>query len=118
MTDPTNERADWRTMEAGEQLDILIDSTLDEDLAAIVEPDYLVYLWRSGQIRRYSTDLNAAFTLIAPFSCFSLGFLDGAWIADINSISSRLRDHGDGSAPTPALAVCRARLDWQERQEA
>jgi hypothetical protein len=42
---------------------------------------------------------------------------DNHWHCSVNSASSRLRDHGEGSGETPALAVCRAYIEWKSYQD-
>lgn len=68
-------------------------------------------------IPNYSTRTDAALTLMHDDWTAMIARIDpGEWHCSINSISSRVKDHGTGLANKPALAVCRAWLSWKDRQ--
>lgn len=73
-------------------------------------------------IPAYSTDLNVAFELLRPVEYFGIGTVspehrrlnDGDYEAVITVGSAEDHKHYVGQADTPALAICRAWLAWQE----
>lgn len=74
-------------------------------------------------IPHYSTDANAALALpLEPDMYFSLdvpaehgGAKCGLWNQYPRSVQRKLVE-GEAVADTPALAICRAWLDWKEQQ--
>lgn len=67
----------------------------------------------------FAYNADDALTLIPPPNIVMLARapdIDNQWDCAINSISSRLSDTGNGRGETPALAVCRAYIDWRNNQ--
>lgn len=126
MVDGMTRMTDWRALDAGRDLDRRIAERLG--WTHIESTEYwlddphdtsLVQAWRGIPPRStgealvpcYSTDLNAAITLIPSDQQFELSNgLEPEWEALIGW-------GYDGGADTPALAVCRAWLAYQDANE-
>jgi hypothetical protein len=118
MSDTT--RTDWRAMEASRDLDRLIAERLGKLGVSVIN------------LTHFSTDLNAAMTL--PTTALYFIALHGPvadpdydndkqdrkWNAFIEWVWEDAEDEFPtyrGEADTGALAVCRAWLDWRDKQE-
>jgi len=123
---------DWRNMAAGHDMDRLIAERLGwrvqknrDGYTYLFRPDgsgvgnYIDAAQAWEGIPHFSTDLNAAFRLpvgeYTHLSCRTplndLGY--AAFVAYDDHTTSN--DYRSAAAATPALAVCRAWLAWQER---
>lgn len=137
---------DWRKLPAGRELDRLIAERIGWRFEKVSPYHWEVYRpdgspveqargytyinqWEDSHLMvtgmafpRYSTDMNAALTLPLPGLFdeyrFELSGCNDKWIACVHyrhAIDLTLHSPIIG---TPALAVCRAWLDWRERQRA
>lgn len=132
MTD-TNERADWRTMDAGREMDRIVAERLgwteiEEQENWYEDPEVMAYQQidlygrKDGseyRVPKYSTDANAALQLDKPVLWWSED--DGRWLAtyDAAIFGSAIEldvSPSPGEADTPALAICRAWLSWKDAQ--
>lgn len=124
---------DYRTMEAGRELDRLIAERLgwtrfDTMPTVLVEHDNHIDIetlmgWKNDfyylVVPHYSTDLNAAMTLLptADGDIWSLHYGDygDPYTVAISRIKVAAPEYL-GDANTPALAICRAWLAWKDSQ--
>lgn len=120
---------DYRTMEAGRELDRLIAERLGwtETSEHYLDPNVLVgkhpketgHAWFPLAVPRYSTDLNAAMALLptADGDIWSLhyGHYGDPYTVAISRIKVAAPEYL-GDANTPALAICRAWLAWKDSQ--
>lgn len=117
---------DWREMQAGRELDRVVAEAMGHVVnieRMLTNPHFgtatklIIEYYLNGergaseQLAHYSTDLNAAISLINGGTSFVLSQIDGeGWQC---SIIQQL-GIGYSKAETPALAVCRAFLSWKE----
>ncbi len=128
-------QADWRTMEAGRDLDRIVANQLGWRFEANVDgyfkatsPTgitggyYLLQRNSEHGMPLYSTDLSAAFTLFStePGLEWNLFSEDDDWITcELGHWSDDFHDDQlvMASEKTAALAICKAWLLWQERTD-
>lgn len=124
-------------IEAGQELDELICSLAgwqvivnqSEQCATLVNPEgkavntwigrtldhAILIAWNNAPHPSRNAD-DALELLKDKWPTVALIYLDDEWSCQFGTISSRLRDHGDGRGATLPLAICRAWLDWRGRQ--
>ena len=139
----TKQPADWKTMEAGRMLDKAVVVAMGWHMEPDPEdPRYTNLIHRDGSkwplfkaddpwsimlmgntIPHYSTDLNEAFMLFGSelgleWNLFSE---DDDWITcevgHLNVEPPHEQDFEQATEKTPALAIVRAWLLWQERED-
>lgn len=134
----------WREMEAGQELDVLVARLLGLNVHTADEApaDDLYGGWEfctdrewhtawfidaegSHPIPAYSTDLNAAWTLFADLpddvTPRLVRILEArgdhmATVCKAGIIHNETHEQVEAYADTPALAICRAWLAWKEMQ--
>lgn len=111
---------DWRNMEAGRELDRLIAERVvalgytESHLTLAFVPTHPDDIPSIDNPPRYSTDLNAAFVLLAPGEYH----FTHPNLVDWGCKFGKQEYFGWHYADTPALAICRAWLEWQDSKQA
>jgi len=93
------------------EIDLILDGFTD---AAV---HLAIYVIEHRAVIREALALHSALSAADDFSCFMLGKDGDSWHASINSVSSRLSDHGYGQDAEALRAIEMALETWKERQK-